>query len=410
MQGYNCIMVFNKMGDELLFCKRTKDPYMGLYNLVGGKIEVGEDEVLAAYRELEEETGISSKHIQLSHMMDFTYYNQNCYVQVYTGYLKEDVALREEAHPLEWLPVSEDFFDRNRFAGEGNIGHMMEQVKQYGMGLPYTCICSDLDGTLLASNHAPTDATVEVLSNLARKGVSIVPATGRSYYSIPEDIMNLPGVKYVIASNGAAIYDVESSTAIYQSFLEAHVAEQIFRLLDETDYTYTYEVFVEGIPYTARDYFEDPLKYGALHSSVTYVKETRKPVDDIRKFIIEHKHCLDAFDVILLPQNRQAVYELIEKNIPGIYMTTSTPYLIEISHIHSGKHNGLLELSKITGIPIQAMIAMGDGDNDSEMLSLAGLGIAVMNATPKCMESADLICGSNDEDGIANILKEIFQL
>lgn len=81
MQGYNCIMVYNSDGNRLLFCKRTKDPYKGLYNLVGGKIDNN-----------------------------------------------------EEAHPLEWLSIDENFFDLDRFAGEGNIGHMVEQVRGYGMG------------------------------------------------------------------------------------------------------------------------------------------------------------------------------------------------------------------------------------------------------------------------------------
>ena len=134
MQGYNCIMVFSADEKEILFCKRTKDPYNGLYNLVGGKIEEKEDGFDAAYRELEEETGIDSGKISLSHMMDFTYYNQNCYVEVYVGQLQEEVVLREEAHPLGWLSVDEDYFDTSRFAGEGNIGHMVEQVKTYGSG------------------------------------------------------------------------------------------------------------------------------------------------------------------------------------------------------------------------------------------------------------------------------------
>jgi len=137
MQGFNCIMVYNHDGSRLLFCKRTKEPYLGLYNLVGGKIEKGENGYDAAYRELKEETGIGSDHIQLSHMMDFTYYNQNCYVEVYVGYLSAGITtLHEEAHPLVWLDMKEDFFDSARFAGEGNIGHMVEQVKRYGLGLP----------------------------------------------------------------------------------------------------------------------------------------------------------------------------------------------------------------------------------------------------------------------------------
>ncbi|RDY31354.1 NUDIX hydrolase [Lachnotalea glycerini] len=138
MQGYNCIIVYNEKNSRLLFCKRSKAPYLGLYNLVGGKIEQKEDGFEAAYRELEEETGINRTQIILNHMMDFTYYNQNCYVEVYVGYLKENVVLREEAHPLVWMGLGEDFFDRNRFAGEGNIGHMLEQVKCYGVGITKT--------------------------------------------------------------------------------------------------------------------------------------------------------------------------------------------------------------------------------------------------------------------------------
>lgn len=134
MQGYNCIMVLSLDGEKILFCKRTKDPYKGLYNFVGGKIEHKEEGFDAAYRELREETGVEASAIQLIHMMDFTYYNQNCYVEVYVGKISEEITLIDEAHPLEWLSVDEDYFDTNRFAGEGNIGHMVEQVRIYGVG------------------------------------------------------------------------------------------------------------------------------------------------------------------------------------------------------------------------------------------------------------------------------------
>lgn len=135
MQGYNCIMVYNEKRDKLLFCKRIKEPYKGLYNFVGGKINPEEDGFAAAYRELYEETGISEKEIELNHMMDFTYYNQDCYVEVYVGYLRREVELKVELHPLYWLELNEDFFNTRRFAGEGNIGHMVEQVVQYGSGV-----------------------------------------------------------------------------------------------------------------------------------------------------------------------------------------------------------------------------------------------------------------------------------
>lgn len=135
MQGYNCIMVYDTAREKLLFCKRTKDPYKGKFNLVGGKIEPGEDGLAAAYRELKEETGISRDEIVLKHMMNFTYFNQNCVVEVYVGSLNRTVTLKEEKHPLLWMGMDENFFDLETFAGEGNIGHMVEQVRVYGDGI-----------------------------------------------------------------------------------------------------------------------------------------------------------------------------------------------------------------------------------------------------------------------------------
>lgn len=128
-------MIFNRNKDRLLFCKRTTNPYLGKYNLVGGKIEPEEDGFHAAYRELEEETGIGQEAVVLSHMMDFTYYNQDCYVEVYVGILQKEVMLKQEKHPLLWMDLEQDFFSLDRFAGEGNIGHMVQQVWDYGMGI-----------------------------------------------------------------------------------------------------------------------------------------------------------------------------------------------------------------------------------------------------------------------------------
>lgn len=109
MQGYNCIIVYEKNENDILFCKRLSDPYKGLFNLVGGKIESGEDGFDAAYRELFEETGITSDDIRLSHMMDFTYYNQDCFVEIYVGKLEDHVILKEEKHPLVWISKEENF-------------------------------------------------------------------------------------------------------------------------------------------------------------------------------------------------------------------------------------------------------------------------------------------------------------
>ena len=128
MQGYNVIIVYNANKDRILMCKRLKNPYKGLSNLVGGKIESGENGLDSAYRELFEETSITKDDITLHHLMDFTYHYQNCYVEVYVGRLIREVTVFGEENQLYWSDLNQNFFDVSLYAGEGNIGHMIEQV------------------------------------------------------------------------------------------------------------------------------------------------------------------------------------------------------------------------------------------------------------------------------------------
>ncbi len=129
MQGYNLIAVYNEALDRLLMCRRKKDPYKGLSNFVGGKIEAGEDGLHAAYRELWEETAITKADITLTHLMDFTYCLDDCYVEVYVGRLNKPVEVTGEENELYWSGTDFDFFDMEKYAGEGNIGHIMEHIK-----------------------------------------------------------------------------------------------------------------------------------------------------------------------------------------------------------------------------------------------------------------------------------------
>lgn len=129
MQGYNLIAVFSPDGQKMLMCRRIKEPYKGLMNFVGGKIEPDEDSEAAAYRELFEETGICRQDIELVHLMDFSYPLDPCYVEVFAGQLKREVSVSGEENPLFWSGLDCDFFDMRRYAGEGNIGHIMEHIK-----------------------------------------------------------------------------------------------------------------------------------------------------------------------------------------------------------------------------------------------------------------------------------------
>lgn len=129
MKKYNVIVVFDKDMKNTLMCKRTKEPYIGMYNLVGGKIEKENDGLNEAYRELKEETGISKNDINLTNFMNIEYTALDKLLEVYYGVLNKDVELVEEVNKLEWVSLNDNFFDITKYAGEGNIGHILEEIK-----------------------------------------------------------------------------------------------------------------------------------------------------------------------------------------------------------------------------------------------------------------------------------------
>ena len=129
MKKMNIIVIFDKNLKKTLMCKRTKEPYMGMYNLVGGKIEKENDGLNEAYRELVEETNITKEDVKLIHFMNLTYVKWEKELEVYYGILNKEVTLVEEVNKLEWVPINDNFFDMDKYAGEGNIGHIIEEIK-----------------------------------------------------------------------------------------------------------------------------------------------------------------------------------------------------------------------------------------------------------------------------------------
>lgn len=134
MTGYNLIVIYNCDKTKILLCKRIKEPYLGMYNFVGGHIENNESGEDAAYRELYEETSIGRDDVKLSHLMDFTYYNQDCRVEVWCGRLNKEKEVSGSENPLCWADADTSMFDLKLYAGEGNMGHILEQIRRFGKG------------------------------------------------------------------------------------------------------------------------------------------------------------------------------------------------------------------------------------------------------------------------------------
>lgn len=129
MKKYNVIVIFSKDMKRTFMCKRTKNPYKGMLNLVGGKIEKDNDGLNEAYRELKEETNVDNTNIKLTHFMNIEYIVYDKLIEVYYGILNKEVELIEEVNKLEWIDINDNFFDMTKYAGEGNIGHIIEEIK-----------------------------------------------------------------------------------------------------------------------------------------------------------------------------------------------------------------------------------------------------------------------------------------
>ena len=121
------LFVFNDK-DEILLQLRSD---YNCWGFPGGSMELGETFEDVAIRELQEETGITNKDIVLTNIMNFQYKVSDMELEVYAGKLNKDVKLIEEINKLYWMDKKENFFDIDKFAGEGNIGHMVQQVEIY---------------------------------------------------------------------------------------------------------------------------------------------------------------------------------------------------------------------------------------------------------------------------------------
>ena len=287
----------------------------------------------------------------------------------------------------------------------------MKTLRKKELQPGYRAICSDLDHTLLMPDKSISPKTEKCLHILMERGVELIPCTGRAFHSLPASVTGFSGIRYVVVSNGAAIYDLTRGVPVYSLFLEESFAGSLFEFLSAGEDVMTYECFVGGQAYTSRAYYNNPADFGIPGEiERKYIQSTRYPVEDIRRFILEHADRLDALDIITLPRNRDRILDDVRQAFPEIYVTSSIPHLIEISDVMSGKHNAMKRMAEYLGIGTEEIIAFGDGDNDSDMLKTAGLGLAVANATDLCKRSADLVIGASRDEGVADYLIGLYQL
>ena len=281
------------------------------------------------------------------------------------------------------------------------------------------CIALDLDRTTLDSQGHLSEENRTAIGRAASAGIHVVVASGRSLDSLPAEITEIPGVRYAITSNGAAVYDLCERKCLRQFKMTPESVEDILRhteqgrmkieYLEETEISY--EAFIDGRAFAESRYVADPVRFGAMPQAIPYIQSTRRPIEDMRTFIREHKSELDCIDLVVKSEEmKNKLWKNLRENVSDVYITSSVKQLLEISHRDAGKESGAKFLLEYLGLTREELAAFGDGDNDSGLLKYAGIGFAVANASPECRDAADEIVASNDENGVAQGINKILAM
>lgn len=262
------------------------------------------------------------------------------------------------------------------------------------------CIALDLDRTTLNANGRLSNGNFTALSNAIKQGVHVVIASGRSFDTLPRDVLSVPGIEYAITSNGACVYHIPTKTRLMEHKMTIDSIHKILAIAMQ--YKVALEVFIDGVAYALKDYVDDPVSFGTTPQAIPYIQSTRNPVKDIVAFIKEHIDQIDSMDLVVPDETlKDEIWTELSKDCDNIYITSSVSQLIEISHKDAGKHLGLRFVREYLRLTREETAAFGDGDNDVDLLKEAGIGIAMENASPKCKKVATYITKHHDLDGVA---------
>lgn len=262
-------------------------------------------------------------------------------------------------------------------------------------------IALDLDGTTL-TRAGLTRRTRETLEEAIEKGIDVAIATGRPFVALPEDVLKIKGLKHIIISNGAHIMSPEGEFC-YSNYVQTDAIEQVRQILMKHDFPV--EVFTGGGAYVDEDLYNDLKENGSTYMGYKYILRTRKPVPHIYEFWENHIGEIENINIHFEDLNDREEMRQLLKTLPGISVTHSQPHNLEVIADTTSKATALRVLCGMKGIDMEHVIAFGDSANDYEMIAECGYSVAMGNAEEFLKEHADFIAPTNEEEGVAYMIR-----
>ena len=265
-------------------------------------------------------------------------------------------------------------------------------------------IAFDLDGTLLTTDKRLTDETRRTLETAADRGILLVPATGRPLTGMPEEVLGLPGVRYAVTANGARVVCVESRKILREKLLSVEKGRKVLDIFGE--YDTLREIYYDGRGYVETGKMEQMDHYVPDPNMAEYMRSTRACVSDLMAKFRHENRAMDKVQAFFASgKDKAQAFQRIRK-IEGVEATGSLTYNIEVNAGGINKGEALLWLTAQLGIRREEVLAFGDGANDTDMIRMAGIGAAMEKSVPEVLKAADILAGSNDEDGVARTIQK----
>ncbi len=265
-------------------------------------------------------------------------------------------------------------------------------------------ICIDLDGTLLNDDHHTVSAeNLDAIVQAAGAGVLIVPATGRIYGRIPEEVHRAAGIRYAIVANGAEVIAVPGGQRLHTAYLPV---QDVLPVVDWAQKQgYTPEVYQCDRMLIQTDDLERLAKTGMEPEHLQYLRQHETPVDDLQAYLRQKpgEICKINLPYFENEAERAALRARLEST-GRFSVASSMDRNLEIGSPVASKGSAIAALCGQLGIDIEQVMAIGDGDNDREMLSAVGLPVAMGNAQQQIKALAAYVTATNEQAGVAKAI------
>ena len=286
----------------------------------------------------------------------------------------------------------------------------------------YKMVAVDLDGTMLNSYGEVTENTKRVVKQTIQKGTDVVIASGRSIDSIKTIAKEIGSTKYIIAGNGAVVYDMEKNEILYEKYIPRSKALDIINICEQNNIYYNVytnkTIIADSLRYNVLYYYKENLKkQDSKKTNITlvdnvqnYIKQMQDEkimkifVCDISKSvfnsIIRTFSNIQDIDILDISHMSRKIIKQGTVQVPIEYFYT------EISMKDVDKWNAVQFLIDKLGIKKQEVIAIGDNMNDKKMVENAGIGVCMGGSVLGTTNIADYITEDNNNEGVANAIEK----